>query len=243
MKFIKKIIHPNKNKEDLFYNEIKSILGFKPKNIYFYKIAFIHPSLRKVDKISGRIINYERLEFLGDSILGAIIAAFLFEEAPQADEGYLTQMRSKIVSRDHLNEIGKDLNLIEFIESNSRNYGVNIYGNIFEAIVGAIYLDRGYTFCQKFIYKSVIVPYVDVKKLESKITSYKSLIIEWCQKVKKSFKYKVYEDTGNDSVTHFSVKLLIDGKIISKGRATSKKKAEEIASKRAYFVFQNEITN
>ncbi|NQV77874.1 MAG: ribonuclease III, partial [Lutibacter sp.] len=115
--------------------------------------------------------------------------------------------------------------------------------NIFEALIGAIYLDRGYKYCEKFIYKRVVNPYVDVPKLEGKITSYKSLFIEWCQKQKKGFFYEIYEDTGNDPVKHFSVKLLLDGKIISKGRATSKKKAEEIASKRAYFAFQKEITN
>jgi ribonuclease-3 len=154
-------------------------------------------------------------------------------------------MRSKIVSRDHLNELGRDLDLLKFVKSTvaKSKFGENIHGNVFEALVGAIYLDRGYKFCEKFIQKRVIVPYVDVPKLEGKITSYKSLFIEWCQKQKKEFKYDVYDDTGNDSIKHFSVKLFLDGKIISKGRATSKKKAEETASKRAYYAFQKEISN
>ena len=192
----------------------------------------------------GNPINYERLEFLGDAMLGAVIASHLYIEVPSGDEGYLTKMRSKIVSREHLNELGKDLNLINLIESkiSSTQFGDNIHGNLFEALVGAIFLDKGFKYCEKFIYKRVIIPYVDIAQLEGKVISYKSLLIEWCQKEKKTFNYNVYEDTGNDEVRHFSVKLSIDNKVVSKARATSKKKAEEKASKRAFFVFQNKIS-
>ncbi len=245
MNFIRKIIEPRSARDEYFFIELKRIIGFTPKNLHYYKKAFIHRSIKKTDKSSGLPQNYERLEFLGDAMLGSIIAAFLFQEVPSGDEGYLTQMRSKIVSRDHLNELGRDLDLLKFVKSTvaKSKFGENIHGNVFEALVGAIYLDRGYKFCEKFIQKRVIVPYVDVPKLEGKITSYKSLFIEWCQKQKKEFKYDVYDDTGNDTIKHFSVKLFLDGKIISKGRATSKKKAEETASKRAYYAFQNEISH
>jgi ribonuclease-3 len=152
-------------------------------------------------------------------------------------------MRSKIVSRKHLNELGKDLNLIRFVKSNidQAKAGDNIHGNIFEALIGAIYLDKGYKACQNFIKKNVIIPYVDIEKLEGKITSYKGLIIEWCQKKKKKYSFNTYEDSGNETVKHFSVKICIDGEQIAKGRATSKKKAEEQASKRVYFAFQKQI--
>tara|TARA_R110001583_G_scaffold48522_1_gene152021 strand:+ start:8185 stop:8925 length:741 start_codon:yes stop_codon:yes gene_type:complete len=245
MSFIRKIIKTRTTKEEFFYVSLKKLLGFTPKNIQFYKKAFIHRSIKEVDKETGLRINYERLEFLGDAMLSAVIASHLFKEVPSGDEGYLTQMRSKIVSREHLNELGRDFNLLLFVKSSvaRSKFGDDIHGNIFEALIGAIYLDRGYRYCEKFIYKRVIDPYVDVLKLEGKITSYKSLFIEWCQKQKKIFLYEVYEDTGKDPVKHFSVKLFLDGKIIAKGRATSKKKAEEIASKRAYFVFQKEISN
>ncbi len=245
MNFIRKIRKPRSKKDEVFYVSLKKLLGFTPRNIQFYKKAFIHRSTKEVDEKSGLIINYERLEFLGDAMLSAVIASHLFKEVPTGDEGYLTQMRSKIVSREHLNELGRDFNLLLFVKSKvaRSKFGDDIYGNVFEALVGAIYLDRGYKYCEKFIYYRVITPYVDVLKLEGKITSYKSVFIEWCQKQKKEFLYNVYEDSGNDPIKHFSVKLFLDGKIISKGRATSKKKAEEIASKRAYFVFQNEISN
>ena len=223
--------------------QINKILGFKPKNIKFFKKAFTHRSMNIKDS-EGNAINYERLEFLGDAMLSAVIASHLYIEVPSGDEGYLTKMRSKIVSREHLNELGKDLELISLVESKipKGQFGDNIHGNLFEALVGAIFLDRGYKYCEKFIYTRIILPHVDIATLEGKVISYKSLLIEWCQKEKKNFGYNVYEDTGNDDVRHFSVKLSIDNKVVSKARATSKKKAEEKASKRAFFVFQNKIS-
>ena len=245
MNLIRKIFNKSSTQDDReFYNAMQRLLKFSPRQLEFYQKAFTHRSLKKVDK-NGEPFNYERLEFVGDAMLGSVIASYLFIKAPNQSEGYLTQMRSKIVSREHLNELGKDLNLISFVKSNipKNNIGDNIHGNIFEALIGAIYLDRGYDYCNKFIYDKVIVPYVDIPKLEGKITSYKGLIIEWCQKNKKKYFIDTYEDTGNELVKHFSVKIKIDDIQIAKGRATSKKKAEEQASKRVYFTFQKQIEN
>lgn len=231
------------DKEDKqFYETLKKLLSFPPNDIKYYRRAFTHRSLRLQDE-HGDPINYERLEFLGDAMLGAVIAAYLYKEAPRGNEGYLTQMRSKIVSRKHLNELGKDLDLLRFVKSkiSNENRGDNIYGNIFEALIGAIYLDKGFEYCNKFIYQKVIDPYVDIEQLEGKVTSYKGLMIEWCQKQKKKYSLESYEDTGNEQVKHFSVKVFIDGALIAKARSTSKKKAEEKASKRAYFVLQDQV--
>ena len=243
MNFIRKIVQSHSKEAAELHRELKKLLNFSPRKINTYEKAFTHRSVQMTD-LKGNPINYERLEFLGDSILGSVIAAYLYKKVPTGSEGYLTQMRSKIVSREHLNELGKDLNLIRFVKSKiiQSNVGDNIHGNIFEALIGAIYLDKGYVFCQKFIYKNVIVPYVDIEKLEGKITSYKGLIIEWCQKQKKKYSFDTYEDSGNDPIKHFSVKISIDGEQIAKGRATSKKKAEEQASKRVYFALQNQIS-
>ena len=243
MNFIRKIVKSRSIEDQELRSELRKLLNFSPRRINKYKKAFTHRSVQMLDK-NGIPINYERLEFLGDSILGSVIAAYLYKKVPTGTEGYLTQMRSKIVSREHLNELGKDLDLIRFVKSNidQTNVGDNIHGNIFEALIGAIYLDKGYKFCQKFIYENVIVPYVDIEKLEGKITSYKGLIIEWCQKKKKKYKFDTYEDSGNEVVKHFSVKISIDGEQVAKGRSTSKKKAEEQASKRVYYAFQNEIS-
>ncbi|PKQ45921.1 ribonuclease III [Confluentibacter flavum] len=243
MNYIRNILNSRFKRNGNFFMEITKILGFRPKQIKFYETAFTHRSMNIKDSI-GNVINYERLEFLGDAMLSAVIASHLFLEVPSGDEGYLTKMRSKIVSREHLNELGKELNLIKLVESKipTGQFGDNIHGNLFEALVGAIFLDKGYKYCEKFIYSCVITPYVDIETLEGKVISYKSLLIEWCQKEKKTFGYNVYEDTGNDEVRHFSVKLSIDGKVVAKARATSKKKAEEKASKRAFFVFQNRMS-
>lgn len=244
-RIIQKIFKISRSSENgIFFNEIEKIIGFKPKEIEIYQKAFTHRSSNKIDD-KGNAVSYERLEFLGDAMLSSVIAAYLYKEVPTADEGYLTKMRSKIVSREHLNEVGKDLNLIRFIESKvpANHFGENIHGNVFEALVGAIYLDKGYSYCDKFIHKKVILPYVDILRFEGKVISYKSLIIEWCQKEKKTFHYDVFEDNGISGERMYGVKLSIENKVISKSRATSKKKAEEIASKRAYFAFQEKIDN
>lgn len=243
MSFIRNILNSRSQEDGNFFLQLKDILGFKPKSKLLYIKAFTHRSMNKRDK-KGNAMNYERLEFVGDAMLSSVIAAYLFDQVPHGDEGYLTKMRSKIVSREHLNELGKDLGLIDLVESRiaKSNFGNNIHGNLFEALVGAIYLDRGYKFCEQFIYKRVINPYVDIETLEGRVISYKSLLIEWCQKEKNTFDYNVYEDTGKDELKHFSVKLSINDKVVSKARATSKKKAEEKASKRAFFAFQKQIT-
>ena len=244
MRLLKKIFTRNSRPTEggNFFVAIEKIIGFKTSNIRYYEKAFTHRSSNKTDE-KGNPLNYERLEFLGDSMLSSVIAAHLYKEAPLGDEGYLTKMRSKIVSREHLNELGRDLNLVDLVDSKvpSSHFGENIHGNIFEALVGAIFLDKGYVGCEDFIRKKVITPYVDIAKLEGKVISYKSLVIEWCQKEKKTFNFDVFDDNGNDGQRYFGVKLSIDDKVIAKSRATSKKKAEEIASKRAYFAFQEKI--
>jgi len=243
MNYIRNILNSRSKNGGNFFLQLKKILGFNPKNKTLYLKAFTHRSMNIKDN-NGNAVNYERLEFVGDAMLSAVIASYLFSEVPQGDEGYLTKMRSKVVSREHLNELGKELELIDLVESKipKSNFGNNIHGNLFEALVGAIFLDKGYKQCEKFIYKKVINPHVDIETLEGKVISYKSLLIEWCQKEKRIFDYEIYEDTGNDELKHFSVKLSIDSKVVAKARATSKKKAEEKASKRAFFAFQSRIT-
>ncbi|KZS39632.1 ribonuclease III [Aquimarina aggregata] len=242
MNVIRNILNSRSEKNGNFFSKIQKILGFKPKNIRPYEKAFTHRSLNLKDS-KGNAVNYERLEFLGDAMLSSVIASHLFKEVPEGNEGYLTKMRAKVVSRKHLNELGKDLKLIDLVRTNipKSQFGVNIHGNLFEALIGAIYLDRGFMYCERFIQEAVINPYVDIESLEGQVISYKSLLIEWCQKEKKPFNYEIYEDTGKDEMKHFAVKLWIDDKVVAKARATSKKKAEEKASKRGYFAFQTKI--
>ena len=236
------IFNPRAPKDGDFFIVIKQLLGFKPKNIDIYQEAFTHRSANTTST-QGHAQNYERMEFLGDAMLSAIIAAHLYNKVPGGNEGYLTKMRSKVVSREHLNELGRDLEPTKHLKTTVPidQFGIDIHGNVFEALVGAIYLDRGYKYCEKFIKKRVIDPYVDIEKLEGKIISYKSLFIEWCQKNKHQFKFSIYEDTGKDTLKHFGVKLTLDGNLVGKARATSKKKAEEQAAKRAYYKLQQVI--
>jgi len=236
------IFKPSTPKNTALAASIKQVVGYSPKKLYYYIKAFTHGSTNQKDSF-GNPISYERLEYVGDAVLSAVIAHYLFEKVLEGDEGYLTKMRSKIVSREHLNEIGKELGLSSFMRTKIpiTQFGDNIHGNLLEALIGAVFLDKGYVACEKFIYKRLITPHVDIDLLEGKVISYKSLIIEWCQKEKKHFNFESLKDVGQDILKHFSVKLLIDGKTIAKARATSKKKAEEKVSKRAYFVLQGKI--
>lgn len=242
MPILPKIFKPRTEEESNFYQFLKSTLGFAPHRLYWYKLAFTHSSANETDS-EGHPLNYERMEFLGDAVIGAVISAYLLQEVPFGNEGYLSQMRSKIVSRKHLNDLGKELNLIKYTISNipKAYQGDNIFGNLFEAFIGAIYMDRGYAYCERFIQEKVIDKHVDLEALENRIMSYKSLIIEWCQKQKKHFRFELIEDNGKENVPFFSVKFYLENHPIAKARATSKKKAEEKAARRAYFALQEQI--
>lgn len=244
MNFFKKIFSKKSRPEQVgfFCTELSKTLGFQIDNITIYQQAFTHRSLNKLDG-NGNQINYERLEFLGDAVLGNVIALYLFNTAPHGNEGYLTKMRAKIVSREHMNSVGKKLNLLDLIDSkiSKDSFGDNVYGNLLEALIGAIYLDKGFEITEKFIQNRIINEFKDLEDLENKITSYKSLIIEHCQKNKKIIYFDTYEDEGAEIVKYFAVKLYIDNQLIVKARATSKKKAEEKASQRAYFALQQVI--
>ena len=242
MKFGRAFERSSSSDKGEFNAAMKAILGFKPKNLSWYQRAFTHRSMNQKDD-NGNPLNYERLEFLGDAMLGVIISKHLFKEVPNGNEGYLTKMRSKIVSRQHLNELGKELQLNTYLESKigPEQFGDNIYGNLFEALVGAIYLDRGHDYCERFIRMRVIDPHVDIERLEGKVMSYKSLMIEWCQKQKKDFHFEIAEDQGVDDRPHFSVKFTIDQRVVSRARETSKKRAEEKAAQRAYYAMQDHI--
>ncbi len=232
----------SRSKNGNFFISLKSILGFAPKQMMFYRRAFTHPSFQKKDSF-GQPLNYERLEFLGDAVLGSIVAAYLFEQLPEADEGYLTKMRAKIVSRHTLNEVGKDFDLVRLMTADvhQSQFGENIHGDLFEALVGAIFRDRGYKYCKRFIYKKLITEYVDIERLDGKILSYKSHLIEWCQKEKKNIRFEDEEDTGREEMTYFATRLFIADKLVAKARSTSKKKAEEKAAQRAYYKLKNLI--
>lgn len=226
-----------------FMDFLTRILGFSPGNPQLYREAFIHRSAQVKDE-NGNDVNFERLEFLGDAVLGLIIAVFIFQEAPHKQEGYLTKMRSKIVSRNQLNTIGKQLKLQERLQPSSNpNLGEDINGDLVEALIGAVYLDQGYNQTAQFIFKKIIENHVDLERLEKTIASHKSLILEWGQKTKNRINFNTFEEENAEDLTVFVSVVRMNDKVIAKGRGTSKKRAEENASKRAFYFLQKKMEN
>lgn len=231
-KFLLKDRKKNYSEEDFeFKTALEKITGFHIENIEIYKEAF---SLRTSSKLNNK--NFERLEFLGDSVLGTIISCYLFENYPSANEGYLTQMKSKIVNRKNLNSIGDTLGLKELIQNNkSLTLSENISGNLFEALIGSIYLDFNYEFCHKIVLDRFLKP-CEIDKLENKIISYKGLLLEWSQKRKVHILYETLEEVqvGNNLV--FRSHIIMNDQKISNATESSKKKAEEKAAQRAFYI-------
>ncbi len=200
-----------------------------------YEIALIHRSASKQDS-QKNWINNERLEYLGDAILGAIIAEFLYNRYPNKDEGFLTQMRSKLVNRSFLTELTYKIGLNNFIKSNtnSTSESSHIYGDAFEAIIGAFYLDKGYYATKQFIVKKLLPEYVDLTSIQDTNSNFKSQLIEWSQKVKKEISFETTERPANDiRKPSFISKVLLNNEEISKGDGNSKKEAQQNASEKA----------
>jgi len=235
VKILNHIFKSRSADEGIFFNRLKKITSLRPVNLKIYQKAFTHRSMNIKD-IHGNYVNYERLEFLGDSILSVIVSKFLFNKFPSAKEGGLTKYRAKIVSRENMNQIGLKLNLIDLLELDQKiNFGENIHGNLLEALIGAVFIDRGYLKCQKFILDKIIADHVNVEQLEHSVLSYKGLLIEWGQKRKKKVRFTTTSDGGLDPEINYSTSVLINEVIIVKARGGSKKKAEEKSAKRAYY--------
>lgn len=248
MFFFKKLFSFSKkvdaSKRDSFQDFLYAILGYYPQNVEVFREAFTHRSAQKKDE-NGQSINFERLEFLGDALLGASAAIHLYSKAPDQQEGYLTKMRSKIVSRKQLNSISKQLGLLTHLEpkNNHANLGEDVNGDLLEALVGAIYVDRDIKAVEHFIKVKIIDPYADLDRLEHTITSHKSLILEWSQKTRNTLRFNTFEEQNAEDLQVFVSVIRLNDKVISKGRGTSKKKAEESASKRAYYSLQKKMEN
>ncbi|MFT3918671.1 ribonuclease III [Cloacibacterium sp.] len=228
---LKKTFRKKTEKEILLSSKINKIIGRRIDNIDFYKEAF---SL-KIPNKNIHSKNYERLEFLGDSVLGSIISCYLFKTYPFENEGFLTQMKSKIVNRKNLNLLGEKLRLTDFIQNGSHgSLGENISGNLFEAFIGAIYLDFGYETCQDIVLERLFSE-KDIERLEHKIVSYKGLLLEWSQKKKVSIKYETTEEILPNKSFIFRTCVYLNQEKIASATESSKKKAEEKAAHRAFY--------
>jgi ribonuclease III len=219
-----------------FRARLKCLLGFIPSNLRLYEMAFIHrsASCRLPD---GTRVNNERLEYLGDAILDTILSEYLFHKYPDTSEGFLTKTRAKIVNREQLNQLALSLGFEEIVVSHltSPNPTYNLYGDALEALVGALFIDRGYNKTRKFFISHVLEKHLNLNQVLESETDYKSLILEWGQKQKQIVAFECTEETdGNTHKSVFNVSLLVNDVICGTGRGNSKKEAEQDASMKAW---------
>jgi len=215
---------------------LKNLLGFVPGNLSLYRLAFRHKSVAQNIKKGVKNSN-ERLEFLGDAVLGSVVAEVLFKLYPYEDEGFLTELRSKIVSRVNLNQLARKLGFEKLIEYDSRVMGSSrqgsLLGDAFEALIGAVYLDKGYDFTRSFFVNHIIKSHIDIHTLEQTETNFKSKLIEWCQRHSKDISFDLVSNEEGESIKLFSVQASVDGEIMGLGKEFSKKNAEKLAAEKA----------
>ncbi len=210
------------------------ILGFYPRNIELYKQALLHKSCSR--HMEGkRRVNNERLEFLGDAVLSAVVADILYEHYSRKQEGFLTTLRSKLVRRDTLNKLATQIGLDKFIEHHGPTTSAhNSYmgGNAFEALLGAIYLDRGYKYCVRFMQNQVFKNYIDIEATAVTEENFKSRMIEWCQKRQLQFRFESADSVAKDGHTPvFTATLFVEDIKCGEGKGYSKKESQQKAAK------------
>ena len=215
-----------------YYALVDDLFGFIPNNIELYKVALIHKSA-SVQLPDGRQINNERLEYLGDAVIEAVTSDYLFIEYPDGDEGFLTQVRSKIVSRQSLNALAEQLGLDRHIILNHTSGLVqkHIFGDAFEAMMGAIYLDQGYNFVNRLLINRIFLGMLDLDRMTDEESDFKSRLIEWCQKHRYRYSFRTTrEPSGRADRTLFYTTVLINDMEMGHGSGASKKEAEQHAA-------------
>ncbi len=221
---------------------IHNIFGFRPKNIALYQLAFTHKS-RSEENVGGYHLSNERLEYLGDAVLSLSVADYLFRKYPTQPEGFLTEMRSRIVSRASLNHLSQKLGFEDYIKyvhdkgkgSSFRYLG----GNTFEALMGSIYLDRGYDFTKRIIIDRIINVHIDLEQLQETETNFKSKILEWTQKRRKKLDFRLLEQSKKDNRNLYHVQIFIDDKGYAEAFDYSIKGAEQRAAEKTWQQLNN----
>ena len=211
--------------------QLEHVLGFQPKQLRFYEIALTHRS--SSDEISR---NNERLEFLGDAMLGAIVGEFLFRKYPNQDEGFLTEIRSRIVRRESLNAIATRMGIEKIVQYNKYDRGLtrsHIFGNALEALIGAIYLDRGYNLTRHFVLNELIKNYIDLDTIEKTDTNYKNQLLTWAQKNMVSIEFEALNEQQEGIKRMFTIGIKMDDTIIATGTGYNKKDAGQVAAQNA----------
>ena len=223
--------------DQAFLQAIATVTGRTPSNVRLYRLAFTHSSVVRQQGEQGRQQSNERLEFLGDAVLGTVVAEYLFRKFPYEQEGFLTEMRSRIVNRESLNGLALKIGLDKLVQLDpaqgraARSRSVN--GNALEALVGAIYLDHGYKTARKFVLSRLIKPFIDVKSMTTTTTNFKSKLIEWAQRNGKNMRYDLTGEPRPGGVMEFSATVVVDENPVATGMGLSKKQAEQLAAERA----------
>jgi ribonuclease III len=232
LRFLFRLYNYHLSKDKELAQKLQTLLGYTPVNLHVFKLAFSHKSTNTEKSQSQQ--NNERLEYLGDAVLGAIVAEYLFKKYPLGDEGFLTKMRSKIVKRKELNRIGKDMRLDDMLNDyNTTRLSNSMLGNALEALVGAVYLDGGYEHTRKFVIQRILRREVNIQDLETRDDNYKSQLLEWCQKNGKTVSYKLMARYKYEKRDRFKVAVMINNNKVAIGDDFNKKSAEQMASERA----------
>ena len=221
------------NKE--LIDTLKNIFGFYPGNIFLYQLAFRHKSV--ADEVQPGVKNSnERLEYLGDAILDAVVADYLFKIYPYKDEGFLTKMRSKMVSRKQLNSLSSKLGITKLIQATKdvRSQPKSLTGDAFEAFIGALYIDKGYDFTKKIIIERIIKLHLDIDELQHTETNFKSRLIEWAQKEKHTVEFRSSKSTSGGNKLLHTVELFIDDEMVATAQDRAIKAAEQRAAEIAF---------
>jgi ribonuclease-3 len=210
---------------------IQTIGGFTPRNLELYKLATMHSSIAKENGQGFKESN-ERLEYLGDAILGAAVADYLFKKFPYKDEGFLTEIRSRIVNRESLNQLARKIGIASIVQFDQKNAQLQqvILGNTLEALVGAVYLDKGYLSCKKFVISKLIAPNFDIEEVINSNSNFKSKVIEWGQREGKDVRFEIINIKKGKVHKEFTAQVLIDNEAVGVGFGNSKKKAEQDAA-------------
>jgi ribonuclease-3 len=220
-----------------FVAAIKQITGGVPHNISLYRLALRHSSTSSGKEVTLGLNNNERLEFLGDAILGAIVGEYLFKKYPLKDEGFLTEVRSRIVNRESMSVLAGKIGIPKIMDFNTRQkgalYNKSMHGDAMEALIGAVYLDKGYRFCQSFIINKLIGDHINLTDLLATEGNPKSRLIEWAQRNGGSITFEVVSESGRDHHKEFAIQVVYNAKVIGTGKGMSKKKAEQEAAANA----------
>lgn len=210
---------------------LRNLLGFTPENLKLYQLAFSHRSIAEQHR-SGIKLSNERLEYLGDAILGAVVAELLFKKFPYREEGFLTEMRSKMVNREHLNKLAMKLGINQFMHDSldGQTKNKSAYGDALEALIGAAYIDKGWDITRKMILNRIIKHHVDIDEMEQLDKNFKSKLINYCQREKISVEFEFVEEIENAGRKLLRVRLMLNGKEEAVSEDYSRKKAEQLAA-------------